>query len=436
MDQNIILKLEHSNQPQTSPQGRKISKIVSGICPGNFIKLLRFADNKVNPRSAVQGKITESIIETLDGQPELYWFKTKGLLLATESCESLDRNRIRISFANPEFEGIMDGGHNALAIASYLLKKLCGFKAKNWDDCKKYWEKHYDEIQEKYTERCAEFGFTIPVEIIFPNGEDGSDLEFFDTISEICSARNNNVELKETAKGNKVGLYDYLKKSISPSFPIIWKTGESGKIPAQDVISLAIIPLLFLKHHLLLPDNSKSITKVSIYSGKGKCVEFFNEVLQDKKVSLLDKGSFTIQDERVKSSLSLIEDILYFFDRLYVEFPNLYHLAAPGKFGRISAVDNGKKSKAPFGTIAEPIDYVYPHAYIFPLVAGLDKLMKYDEASGQISWKINPRDLDLKKPDLSQYVELIKMVNFDPQKVGKGIAFYNQAEAIFEKLTA
>jgi hypothetical protein len=159
-------------------------------------------------------------------------------------------------------------------------------------------------------------------------------------------------------------------------------------------------------------------------------------VLQDKKVSLLDKGSFIIQDERVKSSLSLIEDILYFFDRLYVEFPNLYHLAAPGKFGRISAVDNGKKSKAPFGTIAEPIDYVYPHAYIFPLVAGLDKLMKYDEASGQISWKINPRDLDLKKPDLSQYVELIKMVNFDPQKVGKGIAFYNQAEAIFEKLTA
>jgi hypothetical protein len=397
---------------------------------------VRFADNKVNPRAASQGKITESIIETLDGQPELYWFKSKGLLLATESCEVLDRNRIRISFSNSEFEGIMDGGHNALAVASYLLDKLCGFKAKNWEDCKNYWENHYEEIQQKYNERSAEFGFTIPVEIIFPNGEDGSDLEFFDTISEICSARNNNVQLTVAAKGNKVGLYDYLKESISPSFPIIWKTGEAGKIPSQDVISLAVIPLLFLRQHSLLPDNSKSISKVSIYSGKGKCVEFFNDVLQNKKVSTQEKGMFIVHNERVKSSLSLIEDILYFFDRLYIEFPNLYHRAAPGKFGRISAVDNSKKSKAPFGTISTPIEYVYPQAYIFPLIAGLDKLMQYDEASGQISWKVNPRELDLKKPDLSQYVELIKMVNFDPQKVGKGIAFYNQAEAIFEKLTA
>jgi hypothetical protein len=436
MSNSIVLKLEHSNQPQSSPQGCKISKIVSGICPGNFVKLIRFADNKVNPRAASKGKITDSIVETLEGNPELYWFKTKGLLLATESCEILERNRIRISFSNPEFEGIMDGGHNALAVATFLLDKLFGVNPKNWEECKNFWEDHFDEIQEKYNERCEEFGFTIPVEIIFPNGEDGSDLEFFDTISEICSARNNNVQLKETAKGNKVGLYDYLKDSISPSFPIVWKTGEVGKIQSQDVISLAVIPLLFLKEKGMLPDNKKSVNKISIYSGKGKCVEFFNEVLQHKNVSDFSKGSFIIQDERIKSSLALIEDILYFFDLLYVSFPDLYHRAAPGKFGRISAVDNNKKSKAPFGTIADPVDYLYPQGYIFPLVAGLDKLMHYDESSGQVSWKINPRRLDLNLLNLSQYVELIKMVNFDPQKVGKGIAFYNQAEAIFEKLTA
>lgn len=51
-------------------------------------------------------------------------FKSKGILLASSSYESLDRGRYRLSFAShDEVEGILDGGHNTLAIGSYILSE-------------------------------------------------------------------------------------------------------------------------------------------------------------------------------------------------------------------------------------------------------------------------------------------------------------------------
>lgn len=119
----IIIKLEHSNLLQHSREGVKIQKIVSSISPLTFIKLLFKADTKVNPRTATVNPITKSIYETLDKSPELFWYKTKGILLSTEECEILDRGRVRISLDNADYEGIMDGGHNTFAIARFINKK-------------------------------------------------------------------------------------------------------------------------------------------------------------------------------------------------------------------------------------------------------------------------------------------------------------------------
>ena len=430
----LILKLDHQNSVQESRQDLKINKIVSSVSPLNFIKLVQVAENNVNPRSATLNKITKSIYETLDKSPELFWFKSKGILLSTESCELLDRNRIKVSLDNTDYEGIMDGGHNTFAIALFLIDKLFGAKFKTWEECKKFWEQHFDEIVEKFEERAEEFNFSIPIEIIYPDGSDGSVLEFYDYISEICSARNNNVQLKETAKGNQVGYYDYLKDSLSGDFDVIWKTGEPGKINSEDVISLATLPLIYLKEIGKLPADVKSLNKISIYSQKSKCVEFFNDVLSHPDVSDEVKGKFIIKDAAVKSALDLTTDILTFFDRLYLEFPNMYHNAAPGKFGRISSVNNKKKGKVPFDTTAKMSDYLYPFGFFYPLVTGITKLMQFDENTNEVSWRKNPSKFDTNKLDLIQYVELIRMVNYDPQKIGKGAAFYNQAELIFEKV--
>lgn len=430
---NLILKLGHSSEFQTSKEGLKIQKIVSSISPSNFIKLLFFADNKVNPRIATVNTITKSIYETLDTSPELFWFKSKGILLSTESCELLDRNRVKLSFDNTDYEGIMDGGHNSFAIARFIVDKLYKKTFKTWDECKAFWKANFEDIVIKFDERNEEFKFSIPIEIIFPTNEDGSINEFYDYISEICSARNNNVQLKETAKGNQVGYYDHLKEVLA-EHDIIWKTGSTGSIKSEDIISLATLPLIFLKEQSLLPHDIRSLNKVSIYSQKSKCVEFFNEVMGHGDISTEDKGKYILKDNRVKTALNLVDDIIKLFDRLYIDFPNLYHNTAPGKFGRITSVNNKKKSKAPFATTEEDCDYQYPYGFFYPLLCGITNIMAYDEKRNEIYWKNDPNRLDLNKLDLSQYVELIKVLQFDPAKIGKANVCYNEAENIFAKL--
>jgi hypothetical protein len=433
MEKNLIIKLNDSNSLKNSPEGIKISRLISSISPLNFIRLLHRADNKVNPRMAKVNTITKSIFETLETSPSLFLYKSKGILLATESCVLLDRNRIEITLDNLQYEGIMDGGHNTFAIAAFLIEKLFDVTVKKWDDCKEFWNENYDEILIRFKDRQDEFLFSVPIEIITPNDEEGSIHEYYDYLSEICSARNNNVQLRETDKGNQVGFYEYLKETLD-SFDVIWKGGDHGKIKAEDVISLAALPLIFLKENDLLPKDIKGLNRISIYSQKSKCVDFFNSVMAHPEVSYKENGNYILKNKYVESALSLTEDILVFFDRMYIEFPRLYHQASPGKFGRIGAVNNNATSKVPFHTTDDLCEYQYPYGFFYPLISGLTSLMTIDEESETVNWAVDPNEFDSLDLNLTQYVNIIKLAAFDPQKIGKMEVFYNEAESVFSKI--
>jgi len=187
----IILKLQDSLSIQESKNGLLLSKLNSSISPKDFIKLLSKADNKVNPRNAKLGSISKAIQETLEFSPSLFWLKSKGILLATKNLRKLDRNRVEITLDDVEFEGVMDGGHNTFAIASYIIEKLFNKKVKNWKECKDYWEENYTEIVTDFNSNSEKFQFSIPIEILFPKDEDGALDQYYDFIAEICSARNN-----------------------------------------------------------------------------------------------------------------------------------------------------------------------------------------------------------------------------------------------------
>lgn len=430
---NVILKLEHSNVPLTSREGKKINKIVSSISPSTLIRLVNFADNKINPRTASVNAITTSIYETLDKSPELFWYKTKGILIATKECQLLDRNRIKISFDQPIYEGIMDGGHNTFAIARFIVDKLFGVRFKKWDECKAYWLEHYDNIVEKFKEVETEprFQFSIPVEILYPNDSAGSLEDYYDAIAEICSARNNNIQLKETAKGNQVGCYDYLKEHLS-KYSIIWKTGDAGSIKSEDVIAMADIPLYFLQEKGLLPeDGIRKFNRVNLYSQKGQCISFFNEVIKNSQFSVEEKGKFILTSPLIKSALNMTEDIMKLFDQLYINFPSLYN-KNNGSFGRIVEVKN-KKSKVRFNTTDKDCEYLYPDGYIYPLISGVAKLMIYDDTTNTIKWKINPSSsvFNVENLNIMKYTGWIKQLDYNPQKVGKTNLMYMEADEVF-----
>ena len=125
----IIIKLEHGNHAQKSNEDVKIQRISSSVSPYHFIRLVGVSDNKINPRSARENGITSDIRETLELSPNLFWLMSKGILLATENCKLLDRGRVSLTTFGDR-EGIMDGGHNALAISQYIIGKLYYFAQK------------------------------------------------------------------------------------------------------------------------------------------------------------------------------------------------------------------------------------------------------------------------------------------------------------------
>ena len=124
---------------------------------------------------------------------------------------------------------------------------------------------------------------------------------------------------------------------------------------------------------------------------------------------------------------------------MYLKFPDLYHAAAPGKFGRIKSVSINRESrvpyyKVPYYTTDEKSSYQYSFGFFYPLVCGLTNLMEIDKVNEVVKWRVNPNELTLTDLDWSQYVNIIKLVNFDPQKIVKSEVFYKEAEATFNKV--
>lgn len=435
----LIVKLEHGNNAQKSNEGIRIQRISSSISPYHFIRLVGVVDNKINPRAARENGITSDIRETLDISSNLFWLMSKGILIATENCKLLDRGRVSLTTSGDR-EGIMDGGHNALAISQFLVGKLFpDVKVfKTWADCKEYWAKHEKEIIKRFNEQGGNdaFNFSIPVEIIFPGDEDGALDEYYETISQICTARNTNVQLKQAAQDNQVGIYDVLKNKLSTANKVIWKSGQYGEIKAEDVVSLAVIPLIFLQEQGRLPNDKtiKTLNPVSVYSQKSKCVDFYGDVLKHPAISTKREDKYILNDSLVRSALEMIDDIVRAYDRMYLTFPDIHNSNA-GKFGRINAVDQKSKKcvSVPFLTTSQKTDYKYSAGFFLPLFCGIRMLMYIDEATNTLKWKINPADpsFDFRSLKCAKYIEMVKFLQYDPLKVGKATMMYLEGMDVF-----
>ncbi len=240
--ENVILKFDSV----CSRDKYGINTLSGTVTAGSILKLIDVADLKANPREAKTGKITDDIMESLGETPEIFHFKTKGLLVSAGACEPLDRSRYRVSFDDPDFEGILDGGHNLVALAMYMVKAATqdGERAlrgkRRWDEVKAVWHQFRDEIEEVKDL----FDFYVPVEILYPKeGEVGRE-DFENSILEIAQARNNNAELTRETKAHKKGYYDAIKEALDPDLveQVEWKTNDGGRIKARDIVALALIP--------------------------------------------------------------------------------------------------------------------------------------------------------------------------------------------------
>lgn len=417
-ENSIVLKTKHSTVFDLG----KLKKVLCIIDAENMSKLLDHVSLAANPRESKKNKVTNAIIDTLHTSPESMVHKTKGLLISTQKCEVLERGRFKLSFEDEKTDGVLDGGHNMLAIGTFLLEKYYSdemesipseiLKIKCWDD--------FSEVWGKYSHQLDDFvkgqNFMLPIEIIFPS--ENASIDFAEQVFEISDARNNNSPLTAGTKADHRGYYDVLKDKIDPKIVdlIAWKDNESGKrIKREDVVALSLIPLIALQKNGRL-DKVNDINPVTIYNSKSQCVDLYSKVIEEYKD---ENGKLP---NVICNALTLMQDIPRFYDLVYKTFPAAYNEHSPA-FGRISAVKKAKEEKKYITKFyKQECEYRYPDGYILPFICSLYELITVD--GDNVNWAADIEDLIKDFTRYEMLVGTIKDNDYDPQKVGKSSAAY------------
>jgi hypothetical protein len=436
----VIIKFE-----QVADQHSDVIRRLTGFVQAKYlVDLIDAADLNANPRSAKVGNVTEDIIDSIKKTKDIFPFKTKGILLAVSTPpRELERKRYELEFKDSEIEGILDGGHNTLAIAIHILNVATDEdrairRVKSWSDLKETWSQYKDKV----ADIRDQLDFLVPIEILVPANDTEETQETFSrAILDICAARNNNVQLRLDTKANQAGHYEAIKQALDPKLAqaVIWKTNEPGRIPVRDIVALSWIPLSVLK----LPEGVNHIAPVQLYSSKGKCTEAFVELMENPVVSELVSGIYELRNPAVASAFVLLKDLPRLYDKIYMEFPDAYN-KADGKFGRISSVkcyvpgrytENPKKflRTQPTSTFHnEAMEYQYADGFIMPLVYALSVLI--EEQDGKLKWKVDPYQfLEQNLPSIVwNYKGVLDLSHWDPARVGKNSVSYTMAKEMFD----
>lgn len=457
MEKSIILKLESPNEFTLG----EIKKITGHVMGKYIPAIIDSLDLEANPRASRTGNVTDAIQESINETPSLFPFKTKGILLAFSQYQYLDRGRIKLTADNPAIEGILDGGHNTLAIGLHILSKAFDHAnrklpkgAKTWDQFKILWNENSDTLTQYLTylkehPDNKDLNYLVPIEIDVPRDPENMACvtQYKNDLFDICYARNNNAQLANSDKANHRGYFDDLKEFMEVrnkelSDRIIWKSNDGGNIKVQDIVALSLIPLSLITP--VKDENGKEIEPIApnkIYGGKGSCLQQFERLMASEDVTIVDENDskHKLLNEEVASALQVAADLPELYDYIYENFPKLYN-AAGGSYGRITAVKSMNSKKGPKYSpfLNKEIETLSPDGFIIPLVYGLQTLMTNTIVNGKktIIWTQPPLPflaLSLGKI-VEQYSLVINMCDFDPQKVGKASQAYQMVLAAYKNV--
>jgi hypothetical protein len=451
----IIRFADAAFQPKDLPEDRayNVCRVVGTIEMRHLLPLFDYTALNPNPRSARVNRVTTDVLKSLKENPELFANKSKGILLGTSKYEALQRNRYRISFEDPEVEGILDGGHNMLAIGLFMLSDLMDEREwkrlKSWDDLFGVWDEHLPDLEAQK----SQFTVLVPVEMLDPaRGDDETVAAFHSALIDICSARNNNVQLPNEAAANKKGFFDEIKGQVPASVanrtewrPNTWEDEDEDRpIKPRDLVALAWIPLNLLNAREALPVKL-NVSPQNIYRNKGECQKLFETLMSNPEVTSKEEASrHVLIHEGVRSAFKVAGDLPELYDQIYEQFPDAYNednrrfRANPivklyDPEGRLAALSAGKEVsgflatqpltpfmrrdlRAKYGS--KPCSY--PEGLIIPLVYGLQGLMEVHK--GRVRWAVEDPSAFVHDwlPEIAKAYQLVlEMAKWDPQKIAK-----------------
>ncbi len=459
---SFILKFAHVAVQPSGPD-EAIRRAVGFINIGQLLPILDSRSLAPNPRNAKRNTIVEGILGTLRNSPDLFRFKSKGLLISSHKVEELQRSRFRVSFEKEFVDGVLDGGHNLFGIGLFVLSQVIDEKQlkkiRTWEQLDDAWTAHRKEIEK------LDFDpeHLVSIELLYPGSADDSVQDAFDRAAfDISQARNANTEVKTEAFQNKLGFYDVLKDALPKELSrrVEWKPGvveehDAAPISVRDIVALAWIPLNFANAHKLLPFEI-SVLPQNIYRNKGECSDKFKTLMEHELVTVPIGGNAgqarQLTNEAVESCLQLAGDLPRLFDLIYEVFPRLYN-DGTHRFGRRSVVkmydpdrikqykEEGKDTSSytgvrpvtPFFQRTSPqMRWKYPEALVIPFVTGLTSLMEVRD--GKVVWACG--DIDQTVIDkLTKAAPLFEgqfdAYEWDPQRLAKSPSSHKQAASFY-----
>lgn len=440
-----MLKFEQSaEQPFESTR-----RIIGFVKLRHMAPLLTSAELESNPRSAKVGAITDAITESLERTPDTFPAKTKGILVGTANYRPRERQRYELEFSNPLLEGILDGGHNALALGIRILKcsgvneKLIS-KVRLWSDFKALWDQSATLVDAAVKDvDNEELDVLVPVELLVPaDPENPATAEAFSAaLLDICAARNNNAQLKAETQANQRGYFEALKGLLPATLAddVEWKTNDGGRIKAADIIALTWVPLGLL--NLPKDEDGRQVEAPpaqNIYHSKGDCVGRFERLMSSPDITAPGPDGYRrdLKSGAVRSAFNVTAQLLDLHDTIYKRLPDAYN-SNDGKFGRITAVkkmnpEGSSRKKYTKFTHAQ-VTTAIPEGFIIPLVVGLKSLMEVTN-TGDVQWKTDPNKFldDHFDTVVKDFKSAIALLEYDPQKVGKAPEAYRMAEVAYE----
>lgn len=455
MSNTIEIQIKHAaKQP-----GDKVSRVLGTVSPREIANMLDAGVQLTpNPRVPTKNTVVRAILKTLDEQPSLFKYMTKGLLLSGRLTPTGSADSFVYDFSG-EYGGILDGGHNFFAIALHFLYRYqydrvnpnskigrnirnhIDKKIKLWEDLVKAWHEFYPNMKDAIANERF-FKFEVPVEFLIPGDHQGK--EFWGIIHDISVARNNNVQLKQEAIAQHKGSYRLLELNLPDSIKdkIVWKSGDnakidietdfgssirSGKIPLSKIVPLSMVPLLILEKagfvkkledrvnaDLQQEDDRIEFKKVSLnsmYVGKAASISTYGQIMD--QVSNLDA------DDPLRKtfidSMEVIGELPQLWDAIELSFENAFNEAqetngADLRYENLDCNLDTKTGKSKFVTKDTPTNYLSTYipkgrchtfdGFVMPLFDSIAcALLRFDPKVQKVVWNcdITAETADIRK---------------------------------------
>lgn len=119
--ESVIIKFDFPGEQTVG----EITKVVGLVAAKYMVPIIDALDLEANPRSSKTGSVTSDIQESIETDPMIFPFKTKGILLAASQYERLERNRYKITPENRSIVG-------SWTAATTPWRSACTFCNERW----------------------------------------------------------------------------------------------------------------------------------------------------------------------------------------------------------------------------------------------------------------------------------------------------------------